>query len=319
MRRLPVPGSSSPPRIVVIAGPTASGKSALALALAEELGGEIVSADALQVYRGLDIGTAKPTREEQARVPHHVIDVADPEEAYSAGRFRADADRAIREIGARGRPVLVCGGTALYLKALLGGLAPAPPRDAALRSRLLAAWEAGEGARLFAELHAADPVLAARLHPNDKSRILRGLEVWRVGGVPLSALQAGHGFSGRPYQALCLGLDVRREELYRRIDRRVLRMLEAGWAGEVRGLLKAGVPPEAPGLQAIGYRDLARWVREGGEWEPVVSSIQQSTRHFAKRQMTWFRKMELKWVRAEDWRAILRDVRKFLQTNGTSL
>ncbi|MEW6489406.1 MAG: tRNA (adenosine(37)-N6)-dimethylallyltransferase MiaA [Thermodesulfobacteriota bacterium] len=312
-------GSFSPPPIVVIAGPTASGKSALALALAKELGGEIVSADALQVYRGLDIGTAKPTREERARVPHHVIDVAEPTEAYSAGRFRADADQAIREIRARGRPVLVCGGTALYLKALLGGLAPAPPRDAALRSRLLAAWEAGEQAGLFAELQAADPVLAARLHPNDKSRILRGLEVWRIGGVPLSALQAGHGFSGQPYAALRLGIDVPRDELYRRIDRRVLAMLEAGWADEVRGLLEAGLPLGAPGLQAIGYRELARWVREGGEWGSVVASIQQSTRRFAKRQLTWFRRMELQWVQAADWRAILDQVRKFLQTNGAPL
>jgi tRNA dimethylallyltransferase len=304
---------------VVITGPTASGKSSLALALAEELGGEIVSADALQVYRGLDIGTAKPSREEQVRVPHHVIDVAEPTEAYSAGRFRADADRAIRAIRARGRPVLVCGGTALYLKALLQGLAPVPPRDTALRSQLVAAWEAGERAALFAELQAADPALAARLHPNDKSRILRGLEVWRMGGVPLSALQAGHGFSGSPYRALCLGIEVPREELYRRIDQRVLAMLEAGWADEVRGLLERGLPTDAPALLAIGYRELARWVREGGEWGRLVASIQQSTRHFAKRQLTWFRKMELRWVHAADWRTISSDVRKFLQTNGAPL
>jgi tRNA dimethylallyltransferase len=312
-------GSSSPPPIVVLTGPTASGKSALALALAEELGGEIVSADALQVYRGLDIGTAKPSREEQARVPHHVIDVAEPSEAYSAGRFRADADRAIREIRARGRPALVCGGTALYLKALLQGLAPAPSRDAALRSQLQSAWDAGEQAALLAELQAADPALAARLHANDKSRILRGLEVWRIGGVPLSALQAEHGFSGSPYRALCLGIHLPREELYRRIDQRVLAMLEAGWADEVRGLLERGLPPDAPALQAIGYRELARWVREGGEWGRLAASIQQSTRHFAKRQLTWFRKMELRWVHAADWRAISSDVRKFLQTNGAPL
>lgn len=318
-RQHPLTGSSSPPRVVVITGPTASGKSALAMALAEELGGEIVSADALQVYRGLDIGTAKPTREEQARVRHHVIDVADPEEAYSAGRFRADADRAIREIRARGRAVLVCGGTALYLKALLGGLAPAPPRDAVVRSRLEHAWEAGGQEGLFAELKAVDPELAARLHPNDRSRILRGLEVWRSGAVPLSALQAGHGFSGNHYAALFLGMEVPRDELYRRIDRRVLAMLERGWAEEVRGLLEAGLPPGSPGLQAIGYRELARWLREGGDWDRAVASIQQSTRHFAKRQLTWFRKMELQWVHAGDWRAILGDVRKFLQTNGAPL
>lgn len=306
-------------RIVVITGPTASGKSALALALAEELAGEIVSADSMQVYRGLDIGTAKPTPEEQARVPHHGIDVAEPWEPYHAGRFRADADRAIREIRGRGRVPLVCGGTALYLKALLGGLAEGPPRDPTLRGELEAAWAAGEGRRLYAELRAADPALAGRLHPNDRSRIIRGLEVWKVSGTPLSGLQAGHGFAHRPYEALCLGVEVPRGELYRRIDDRVVRMMEQGWEGEVRRLLEAGVLPGAPALEAIGYRELVRCVREGGDPAPVLASIQQATRNFAKRQMTWFRRMDLEWVLPEQRSAVLARARNFLQTTGAPL
>jgi len=308
------PERGSRPRVVLITGPTASGKSALALALAEALDGEIVSADSMQVYRGLDIGTAKPTPEEQARVRHHLIDVADPDEVYSAGRFRAEADRAIRDAGGRGKAVLVCGGTALYVKALLQGLAAGPPRDAQVRGELEARWEGGERARLHAELREADPALAARLHPNDRARILRGLEVWRLSGGPLSALQAGHGFSDRPYDALRLGAECPRDELYRRIDQRVTRMVDAGWVEEVRRLLDAGVAPGSPALQAIGYAELGRYLRDGGDWGAVVSSIQQATRNFAKRQMTWFRRMELHWVRSEERTAVMARVKIFLQT-----
>lgn len=310
---------SSRPRIVLVTGPTASGKSALALDLAEALGGEIVSADSMQVYRGLDIGTAKPSREERARVPHHLIDVADPQEAYSAGRFREEADRAIRDARGRGRGVLVCGGTALYVKALLEGLAEAPPRDPRVRRELEARWDAGERDALCAELRKADPALAARLHPRDRARILRGLEVSRLSPAPLSALQAGHRFGDRPYEALRLGVEVPRDELYRRIDERVLRMVESGWVEEVRRLLDGGVSPDSPALQAIGYRELARHLREGGDRGAVVSGIQQATRNFAKRQMTWFRRMDLLWVRSEDSTTVLARVKKFLQTRTSPL
>ncbi|MFU8857122.1 MAG: tRNA (adenosine(37)-N6)-dimethylallyltransferase MiaA [Deferrisomatales bacterium] len=307
------------PSILVITGPTASGKSELALGLAEALGGEIVSADALQVYRGLDIGTSKPSREERARVPHHLVDVAEPGEAYHAGRFRAEADRAIRQIRARGRVPLVCGGTALYLKTLLGGLAEGPPRDPAVRGELEAAWAAGEGGLLYAELATADPELAARLHPNDRSRIVRGLEVWRVRGVRLSALQAAHGFAERTYDALCLGVERPRAELYRRIDERVVRMMAQGWEAEVRGLLTAGVSPDSPALQAIGYREITRYLRQGGEREAVAASIQRATRNLAKRQMTWFRRMELEWVRPGEVAEVRDRARNFLLTGSTPL
>jgi tRNA dimethylallyltransferase len=302
------------PRIVVVTGPTAAGKSALALALAEFLGGEIVSADSVQVYRGLDIGTAKPTREERARVPHHLIDVAEPTEAYSAGRFREEAGAAIREIVARGRVPLVCGGTGLYLRALLHGLAPGPGRDDGVRGELEAAWDRGGRAALLRELWHGDPEAAARLHPNDRTRIIRALEVWRLTGRPLSALQRRHGFAESPYAALWLGVAVARDELYRRIDRRTLQMLEAGWVDEVRGLLRQGYPPECPAFQSIGYRQLVAFLRNGGDAAAVALEIQRETRHLAKRQLTWFRRVDLEWVAAEDLAAVASRARNHLQT-----
>lgn len=284
------------PRVVVITGPTASGKTAYGIAVAEALGGEIVSADSMQVYRHLDIGTAKPTLEERARVPHHLIDVADPDEPYHAGRFRAEAAREVEEIAARGRVAVVVGGTALYLKVLLHGLAEGPGRDDEVRDALEARWRAGEGAALWEELRRVDPTLATRLHPNDRTRIVRGLEVWLATGRPLSVLHDEHRFAQRAYDALILGLTVDRAELCRRIDARVRRMVEAGWVEEVRRVLALGYGPELPPLQAIGYRELCAWVRGGADLEGVVAAIQHETRRFAKRQMTWFRRMNVTWV-----------------------
>lgn len=255
---------ASAPRIVVVTGPTASGKSALALALARELGGEIVSADSMQVYRHLDIGTAKPSAAERREVPHHLVDVAEPEESYHAARFRQEAARAIEEIAGRGRLPLVVGGTGLYIKVLLQGLAPGPGRCDAVRGELEARWDAGEGAALWAELRRVDPELARALHPRDRTRILRGLEVWRVAGEPLSAIHRRHRFRERPYAALLLGVERPRRELCERIDRRVVEMLEAGWVEEVERVLARGVPPGAPALQAIGYRTLCAYLERGG-------------------------------------------------------
>jgi tRNA dimethylallyltransferase len=284
------------PRIVVITGPTASGKTAYGIAVAEALGGEIVSADSMQVYRHLDIGTAKPSPEERTRVPHHLIDVADPDEPYHAGRFREEASRAIAAIHARGRAAVVVGGTALYLKVLLRGLAAGPGRDEALRRGLERRWQAGEAPALWADLRRADPALAGRLHPNDRARIVRGLEVWLATGRPLSALHAEHAFQERPYEALLLGMAVDRAALCRRIDERVLRMIEAGWVDEVRRVLSLGYGPDLPPLRAIGYRELCAWVRGGGDLGEVAAAIQQETRRFAKRQMTWFRRMDVAWM-----------------------
>ncbi|MDF1554892.1 MAG: tRNA (adenosine(37)-N6)-dimethylallyltransferase MiaA [Deferrisomatales bacterium] len=308
----------SPP-LVVITGPTAAGKSALALQVAEELGGEIISADSMQVYRHLDIGTAKPGPAERARVPHHLVDYVDPVETYHVARFLADAEAAVRAVAARGAVPVVCGGTALYLRALLYGLAPGPGRDVELRRVLEARWDAGEGPALWEELGRADPELKARLHPNDRTRVIRGLEVWAASGRPLSAWQRGHGFAQRRSPVLLLGVHVARDELYRRIDARVLRMVDIGWVEEVRGVLAAGYSPESPPLQAIGYRQLCAWLLQGGDLQQTVAAIQRQTRHFAKRQLTWFRRLEPRWVASGTPEEGLTQARKFLQTCPPSL
>lgn len=301
-----------PPKIVVITGPTASGKSALALGVAEELGAEIVSADSMQVYRRLDIGTAKPSAAERARVPHHVIDRVEPDELYHAGQFLADADAAVEDIRGRDRVPLVVGGTALYLRVFLHGLAPGPPRDEALRHALEARWDRGESRALHEELRRVDPALASRLHPNDRTRIVRGLEVYGSSGRPLSSIQAEHRFAERRWDALVLACSVARRVLYERIDRRVDEMLAAGWVEEVRRVLDAGFSPDLPPLQAIGYRQIVRHVAEG---DPLrVEEIRSETRRFAKRQMTWFRRMAPEWVPPEAAEEVVARVKKFLQT-----
>ena len=304
---------SQHPRIIVITGPTGSGKSDVAMALAERVGGEILSADSMQVYRELDIGTAKPTREERDRVRHHLIDVAELDEPYSAGRFRAEADAAIADMARRGKPCLVVGGTALYIKALLEGLLEDPGRDPKLRAGLARRWEAGEAGALFTELQQVDPELADRLHPNDRSRILRGLEVWQVSGRPLSEHQRNHSFADNPYETLRFGMEVERETLYQRIDRRVVWMLERGWVDEVRALLDRGYDPGLAPLQAIGYKQLCRYVRQGGDLDETAADICQATRNFAKRQMTWMRKMALEWMPPSGVETLVDPVKKFLQ------
>lgn len=301
-------------KLIVVTGPTASGKSSFALALAQELGGELVSADSMQVYRLLDIGTAKPTLAEQAAVPHHLIDVVDPDEPFHVGRFRAEAAAAVAGIVARGRVPIVVGGTALYLKALLRGLAEGPPADPRLRAELVARWEGGERSALRDELAACDPDLAARLHPNDRARLLRGLEVWRAGGEPLSALQKRHGFSGSDYDSLVLGTQLDRDALYRRIDERATAMVEAGWLDEVRAVLDRGFSPALPSLRALGYRQLCDHLVHGRNLGEAVEEIQRETRRFAKRQLTWFRKMPVFWVASGEVSAGLARAKNFLQT-----
>lgn len=315
-----MPSDASPrPPLIVVTGPTASGKSAFALALAEALGGEIVSADSMQVYRDLDIGTAKPTLAERARVPHHLVDVADPDEPYHAARFRAEAEAAVADVLRRGRVPLVVGGTALYLKVLLQGLSAGPGRDEAVRAELERRWDGGEARVLWEELGRADPAAASRLHPNDRTRVVRALEVWRAAGRPLSELHAEHRFAEAPYDALLLGMAVEREALYRRIDERVGQMLDAGWVDEVERLLARGYGPDLPPLQAIGYRQLCAWLRGGGHLGDVAEAIRRETRHFAKRQLTWFRRMEIAWLDPAAVEEGLRRARIHLQTGPSTL
>lgn len=301
------------PRIAVITGPTASGKSALALEVAKALGAEIISADSMQVYRGMDIGTAKPTLKERALVPHHLIDVAEITENYNAGRFRLEAARAIEEITARGNPCLVVGGTILYIKILLEGLLEGPARDENARAALETLWDGGEKAALYEELAGCDPALAERLHPNDRTRIIRGLEVFRSTGQRLSELQRDHGFGGSDYEALIYAVTLPRALLYERINQRTAHMIKSGWIEEVRRLLKSGADPKSPPMQAIGYREIVNHLAAGGASGLLEEEIAKATRHFAKRQETWLKKMGAVSVSPGNADRVLRELKKFLQ------
>ncbi len=285
------------PRVLVITGPTAAGKSALALELAERLGGELVCADSLTVYRGLDIGSAKPSLAERQRVPHHLVDVREPTEPFSAADFRAAAMTAIAGIVARDRHPILVGGTGLYLRTLLRGLVETPGEDPALRERLRQQAEQEGGAALLEALRAVDPQTADQLHVNNLPRIIRALEVFHHTGRPLSALHAEHGFGESPYRTLQFCLELSREALYERIDARVDAMLAAGLVAEVAGLLQRGVPPSSKPLQAIGYKEVVAYLQGWYGLSEMVELIKRNTRRFAKRQLTWFKKEpELQWV-----------------------
>lgn len=274
-------------RLLVIVGPTAAGKSALALRAARELGGEVVSADSMQVYRGFDIGTAKPTPEERAGVPHHLLDLADPSEVFSAARFVEAADRAIAEVIARGRRPVVVGGSGLYVRALLRGLFEAPPADperraahAELRRR------EGPGA-LHAALSRVDPETAAALNVNDHVRVSRALEVFEQTGQPVSALRRAHGFKAQRYAHVTVGLDPGREALAARIDERVDGMLERGWLDEVVRLCAEG-HGESHAMGALGYRQLRAHLVGRLDLSEAVRQTRRETKRFARRQRAWF-------------------------------
>jgi tRNA dimethylallyltransferase len=297
--------AATPASLLVICGPTASGKTRLALELAGRLPLEVISADSRQVYRGMDIGTAKPTPQERQQLPHHLVDVVDPDQAFSAADFVRLARPAAASIRARGRLPVVVGGTGLYIRALTEGLVDAPPADPELRQSL---WqqerEEGEGT-LYRLLQERDPAAAARIHPRNLVRIVRSLEVFALEGRRLSELQAEHAFGERPFATLKIGLAPEREELFQSIDRRAEAMLAAGLVEEVRGLLQGGYAPELKALQTIGYRECLRLLRGELSLAETTALIQLETRRYAKRQLTWFRQdSEIIWV--DSWREFAR-------------
>ncbi len=271
---------------LVLTGPTASGKSAVALELADALGGEIVALDSMTVYRGLDIGTAKPSAADRQRVPHHLLDELDPWKSANVAWWLRRAAAVVADIRGRGKRPLLVGGTPFYLKAVLHGLPPAPPADAAVRARLGAEAEAVGPVAFHATLAAEDATSAARLHPNDVRRTVRAREVFAVSGRPLST------FVAEPQPLLPAAfLDWPRAELHRRIDERVPQMLAAGWPDEVRRLLALPQPMSKEAWQAIGYREVAAHLAGGPSLADTVSLIQAATRQFAKRQLTWMRSL----------------------------
>jgi len=278
-----------PARIVCLVGPTASGKTSLALELAARLDAEIVSADSRQIYRGLDIGTAKPTAAERARVPHHGLDLVDPDQTFDVGRYRAAMLDAIADVHARGRDVLVVGGTGLYLRALLFGLCPAPPRAPRLRA-LLHAWAAREGPpALHRRLRLVDETAAARIHGNDTVRIVRALEVALLTGRRLSDWQRTHGFRDATFDALVIGLAVTPPHLAARIATRADAMLAGGWLDEVRALVARGYPSDAPVWRTLGYAEMRAVVEDRETLAVARAATVLATQRYAKRQRTWFR------------------------------
>jgi tRNA dimethylallyltransferase len=305
------------PPVLAILGATATGKSELGMALAEAFGGEIVNADALQVYRGFDIGTAKPSLEERARVPHHLIDILEPHERYSAGEFARRAHEAIADIEERGRVPVVVGGSGLYLRALFEGISPVPPGDPETRHALRERLEAEGLAPLRAELRRLDPETAARLTAGDTQRILRALEVALVSGRPLSSWISEQPFGTQRLAGIRVGLTLPRSILYDRIAGRVARMMEAGWREEVAELLRQGLSPSLPAFQAIGYRQLVRYLEGNGSLEQAAAETIVETRRFAKRQETWFRKEpDVTWFSAQDLRRRIPEVIEHAKHRG---
>jgi tRNA dimethylallyltransferase len=279
---------SDPVRVVAIVGPTAVGKSAVALAVAERLGADIVSADSRQVYRGLDVGTAKPTAAERARVPHHGIDVADPSERFDAARFRALALHAIADAAAHDRPVIVCGGTGLYVRALQHGLFRGPAADPEIRAALYAREAEHGTGTLHRDLAAVDAPTAARLPARDLVRIVRALEVVRLTGRPISAWQEEHGFAGGDVDMLVLGCRRPREELAARIAARCDAMLAGGLLDEIHALWSRGLA-DAPALDSVGYHEMGAHLRGTLDYDAAVDAFRRATRRLAKRQTTWWR------------------------------
>ncbi len=274
------------PRIVVLLGPTATGKTEAAVTWAREVGGEIISADSMQVYRYLDIGTAKPSPEVRKAVRHHLIDVVSPDENYSAARFVTEADRIIRHLTVEGKPVFVVGGTGLYIRALLGGLFPGPNADMHLRD-LLAQQES-----LYDMLAVADPVAAARIHPRDHVRIIRALEVKLLTGASITEQQQQHGFRAHKYDCLTIGFWDDRPALYDRINRRTREMFTSGLVEEVRDVLAMGYGKELRPLNTLGYRHVIALLEGKIGREEAIELTARDTRHYAKRQETWFRREE---------------------------
>ena len=303
--------------IVFILGATCTGKSNVAAAAARELGGEIISADSMQVYRGFDIGTAKLSPAEMGGIPHHLIDCCDPGETFSAGDFQKRAEQLIEEIAGRGRLPIVAGGTGLYIRALLLGLAPVGPADRDLRDRLRRRAEERGSAGMHRLLQRLDPATAQRLQPGDTQRILRALE-YRIGsGRRLSSAIARNRFGGERFEALKFGLKIPRAELRRRIDRRVEAMFAAGWVEEVRGLLEAGAPAEAQAFRAIGYREILNHLRKEVSLEETKEEIKRATKQYAKRQETWFRREPgILWVDAIPFETAGTEVIKSIKARG---
>lgn len=287
--------------LVVIVGPTAVGKSRIAIDVAKRLDTEILTADSRQVYRGMDVGTDKPSIATRQGIPHQLIDLADPDEPFNTGLFRQHAIAAIERLYQHRRLPLIVGGTGLYVRTLLQGICAAPPADPTVRTQLRAEARAEGTERLYARLAAVDPVTAGKLHPHDTSKIIRALEVHQLSGLPISEFQARHGFAERPFSSLVIGLNRDRDQLYRRIEERIDWQLANGLIDETKALLDRGYRRDSAAMKGLGYRQVAAYLTGECDRTEMVRLFKRETRQFAKRQMTWFRRdPDMTWLMVEE-------------------
>ncbi|MFH2219010.1 MAG: tRNA (adenosine(37)-N6)-dimethylallyltransferase MiaA [Pseudomonadota bacterium] len=305
--------------VVVICGPTAMGKTTVAINLAGSFNAEIVGADSMQVYRHMDIGTAKPTPDERAAVSHHMIDIIEPDEPLDARQYAEMAREKIASLHARCITPFVVGGTGFYIKALLHGLFEDAPSDPDIRMRLKQEAKDHGSALLHGRLGKCDPGTAERLHPNDTYRIVRALEVYELTGKPISAYHSKHGFSEKPFNVLKIGLCLNRDLIYDRINRRVDSMIAAGFLDEVKGLLDMGFTADLKSMQSIGYRHMVGFINGRFSRDEMLRTLKRDTRRYAKRQLTWFRAdPEIRWSQPDRLEEIRRAVKKFLQPEAGS-
>jgi tRNA dimethylallyltransferase len=285
------------PRLIVIVGPTATGKSQVAMEIASKIDAEIISADSMQIYRYMDIGTGKPNPEDRKRIPHHLLDIIFPDETFSAANYKEGARGVIDVLQKGGKNILIAGGTGLYIKALLRGLFPSPEADQSFREEL---WEKADRLgkeSLWHELKEVDPTSASRLHPNDTLRIIRALEVHRQTGIPLSHWQKNHAFEDCPYEVLKIGLMREREDIYRRIESRVDHMVRRGFGEEVKSLLDMGYGRHLKSMRGLGYKRMVEYLYGERDFEEAIHLTKEETKAYAKRQLTWFRSdREVQWV-----------------------
>lgn len=301
------------PKLIVISGPTCSGKSELSVDLALKIGAEVINADSMQVYRGMDIGTAKLPVEDRRGVKHHLIDILEPDQECNAALFLSYALPVIWGLQEKNIPIIVVGGTGLYVRALLGGLFECPPADSELRQRLHEEFEKKGLPILYQRLLRLDKRAAENINPNDRIRIIRALEVIDVTGRPFSELVGEHGFSDRRFSSLHFCMDIDRTILYERINRRTMSMIEEGLIEETKGLLNAGYSPDLKSMQSIGYRHIIHYLN--GVWglDEAIRIMQRDTRRYAKRQFTWFRaEKDVIWIDHDDTEGLVTKVNKFV-------